>query len=249
MISEEKTAKESATHGRVYPAVPLSYQPERWNADSVVFKFNCYAYALDTQGFGWLPLWGYLAGQRQIVKFPLSDEFRFRASPSLRSDIWLGIDGLKQIRKHEYGPGEKHIIAYDSYAQHFYRLDEGNVWSHKLGMHPATNRDDAGRIIHDLEGAAFDVRDNPDYGGVGANMRYFILPDEGIRIMNAAAREGVSYQRILQDHTAPAPSYDDRGKTAEQILREVDALRSKIDANIHRRTMQGLAYKFGAIEP
>lgn len=248
MIS--KALKTSAQEqGRLFPAVPLIYQPERWNADSVVSKFNCYSYALNTQDFGWLPLFGFLGSNKQSIAFPLSEEFALRASPSLRAELWLPVDGLKQIRKHEHSPAEKHIIAYDSHAAHFYRLDGDGIWSHKLGRNLATNRDDMGNVMHDLENADFMGRAGDDYGGTSANIRYFILPEEGLKILHKDVRENAPYQRIKPaDMNAPTPVIDDRGKSVEQILREVDEAYHQINIRTHRRAMQRLPYKMGAVE-
>lgn len=185
MSAISRHQQKSETTGKVLPTLPLVYEPDRWNDLSIVGNFNCYSYALNTQEYGWLSLGGFLGRSKQAIKFPRSEEAQVRVTESLRSELWLLVDGLKQIRPHEYGPHEKHIVAYDSFLQHFYRLDQDGVWSHKPGKSPVTNLDARGRTITDLENADFIFSANlaRRQSATRANIRYYVLPEEGIKVL------------------------------------------------------------------
>lgn len=174
---------------RILPAAPLSYEPEKWNGDAVVRKFNCYAYALDTQDHGWLPLNGRLSTTGPTLSWPRSADFNLRMPPSLKATLFLIRDGLKPIRKHEHSPTDTHIIAYDDYSEHFFRLDADGVWSHKGGKTPASNRDDRGDVITDLENAHFQFFKDLPRGSVSAHFSYYRMPVNGIPVLKESDRD------------------------------------------------------------
>lgn len=179
---------------RIYPTMPLQYEPERWNKSGLVQKFNCYAYALNTQKHGWLPLYGRLNAMRPNLAWPETQEFNLRMPPSLRASIELIRDGLVPIRKHEFGPNEAHIVAYDSYADHFFRLDKHGIWSHKPGKHSVTNRDDKGDIVTDPEHGWFGFRQDIPRGSISAHFSYYRLPEAGMRVFSEQKQCDVSQE-------------------------------------------------------
>lgn len=190
---EDAPTGECALHPeRIYPTIPLRYEPDPWNAPDVVETFNCEAYAFNTRRHGWLPLYGRLSATRPTLNWPKSAAFNLRMPPSLRASLGLIRDGLVPIRKHEFGPHEAHIIAYDSYADHYFRLDENGIWSQKPGKRPATNRDDRGAVITDPERGHFDFRKDLPRGAISAHFTYWRMPDAGIEVLTEEAQMAVA---------------------------------------------------------
>lgn len=234
-------ARKFNEYGTVYPRNPLTFRPERWNGPAAIDLYNCYAYALDTQEFGWLPLHGRLAQRRQIIKFPDGEDFKARAHPALIPSLWLQVDGLKRIRKHEYGPDEKHIIAYDGFSRHFYRLDSSGIWSHKNGGQAAVNTDDKGAAILDLEAAFFRDRTRKTYGSPSVQLSYYVVPDEGVKILTRQARDWRDYKTILpQERLEGVVIFHPPGTRGRDMIK---AELAETNKRINREAWQMLPYR------
>lgn len=128
--------------------------PSLWNNPNKVETANCMAYALNREDIGWAMPSMQSLGYRN---FPYNTEGlkniynNTRAlSGSLRASILLlQFAGLRRVKKHSGDPAKQHIIAFNGY--HFYRLDGDGNWSHKNGIHPATNRTVNGEVISDID--------------------------------------------------------------------------------------------------
>lgn len=161
------------------PSLNMAYNPRLWNGEDIRRQFNCYAYALNTKKEGWASLHGSLSNNRKAWEFLTASCAGLDMAKESQASaiVWLMLDGLEPIRKHQYAPDEAHIIAYDVEDLHFYRLDGNKEWSHKPGANYATNRDERGKAILDLETAKLKGRiPRPD------ELLYFRIPEEGMML-------------------------------------------------------------------
>lgn len=139
--------REPGGPGRVATNLP-DYEPERWNDGfkrlSVQITSNCYAYACNLFG----PFNGEVGvnpgeiGQSPEVTFTDPEQY----TRAIREQAV--IDGLSPTPI-EGGYPVYLVIDPGTADFHWYRLDSNNLWSHKLGPNPVTNKDASGALITD----------------------------------------------------------------------------------------------------
>jgi hypothetical protein len=131
------------------------YEPDKWNVVNVRVNNNCYTYAINLTNFP-----GRTRPGRGGAKEPPApgkpgyNKANFKAA--LLADGLTEIDCSKPCPANSYkialvlklmGPGPQDF--------HVYRQDNGGKWSHKPGMTAATDKDNSGNPITDIEKADF----------------------------------------------------------------------------------------------
>jgi hypothetical protein len=126
------------------------YEPDKWNVVNVRTTNNCYTYATNNLGSGFTrPGKG---GGKEAPKPGDADynKEKFKAA--------LLADGLTEIECGKPCPKDSYKIAFvlrlmgrDDF--HCYRQDSGGNWSHKPGETDATDKDNSGKTISDIEKA------------------------------------------------------------------------------------------------
>lgn len=133
----------------------LDYEPDRWNAEDVKGKNNCYSYAMNIlwkeDGVGLYP--GFTTGLRP------EETGATGSSERLEMLVMQDVENFRTIirpsgKEEDAGEGfYKIAIALDGRRDyHFYRQNPDGTWSHKLGnAGEVENVDASGNIIYDPE--------------------------------------------------------------------------------------------------
>lgn len=185
----------------VKPSKNRVFEPEKWNAQENIGLIKCFAYAVNAPELG--------GAYSELMSIQARDEFVLSQNVSaetLRNEFskqgyekfsindFSGLfnakadaAGLKKIDFDSYKPSpEDHIIAIHHLKQHYWRLDSDGTWSHKDDVKPATNKDDSGNVIANLEEAKFLYGDAliklKDWPGMRGSVEYYLLPEEGVLV-------------------------------------------------------------------
>ncbi|MGF7228556.1 MAG: hypothetical protein ACQR33_01075 [Candidatus Saccharibacteria bacterium] len=162
-----------------------TYNPAQWHAcvdhDYMTCRdgVNCYSYALNAPQYYWsVPGHGFVREVAQEYYREFVAFFETYAIDAVRRALLDGAahDGLLPVDGDDEREGYYRVAlvfaAGNNSDFHWYRQDDSGLWSHKNGWHPATNKDDDGRLITDPQTAT--RHDYPIFGG------YFLVPNTGI---------------------------------------------------------------------
>jgi hypothetical protein len=145
----------------VDPTSNPSYEPQRWNDNSVVqFSTNCYAYAcndpMNHPAFG-KPQPGQLANAQATqmedwaVRYAVMQDDRTRNAQQLQRLVPLVRLVGEAVPDAANLPGYYLIalVTAPNTDYHWLRQDRTGMWSHKPGWSLATDRDSVGKLIFD----------------------------------------------------------------------------------------------------
>lgn len=128
-----------------------AYQPERWNVPGNIKKSNnCYSYAFRDLD----PHRSHRMGVGEEVGLGKIKAENYSCS-TFEDNMFFERDGVQKSTKSGVCPCNSYKISLfldsnnDSKDFHFYRQDNNDKWSHKIGGLDATNKDASGNIISD----------------------------------------------------------------------------------------------------
>lgn len=185
----------------VKPSKDRGFRPERWNNPQQVGLSKCFAYAVNVPELGgaYSELMSSVLRDEYLKTGSLSEELILsEASNAEYAKIHINDmsrlynakasnAGLIKLDMEQYEPlPSDHIIAIHHFKQHYWRRDSDGTWSHKDDVNPATNKDDAGNIITNLEKAEFlyegELIPLEYWPGMQGSTEYFKIPEKGILV-------------------------------------------------------------------
>lgn len=136
----------------------IDYDPTPW--DYVIFRTNCYAYALNAfvNPYPDEPGWPFA-----IQPGGSEDVNNYRKNDFLAPSVFLSMVAIDSINFHfgfePIGRNEKckegwykvALVFDPGHDYHWYRQNPDGTWSHKPGLNPVTNLDASGKTIFDPE--------------------------------------------------------------------------------------------------